>query len=250
MQQTEINKYLKERIQDYLNLNIYGVTLPALYHINYVENQIKSFLSEIGVEKSKIEEFHKRFKNKETEYGWGLGKSSPEELEQNTTELLDLYELNQEELSEEGVENIMRLHGIGIDCSGFVYQVLKYTFEELGQMEEFKQSLAWEDRDESATNADVELLSRSSFEINLYELQPADLVIIQTEENNHCGIIFRQEEQLKLAQVSLFIDNAQVSISSLNIEDGRPLFNFKKNVGTDWISMFESGDLKFKRLEL
>ncbi|MFB6181955.1 MAG: NlpC/P60 family protein [Candidatus Magasanikbacteria bacterium] len=246
----KLNQHITKRIKGYLNLNICDFSVRAPYHINFVENQTKELIANLGISDKKIKEFHREFKNQAIEYGWGLGKSTPEELEEYGEKLVDLYDLDQSNLTKRGLRKLMGLHGIGVDCSGFVYQVLDYAFSQVGKENKFIQSLKWESDKIGVTRADVDLFNQSSREIDLSQIQPGDLVIINKEEDKHCGVVFQKEEQTYIAHSSLFVEPSGVSYFKLNIKNSHPSFDIKIDLDKEWSELYRQGALKFKRLDI
>lgn len=143
----KLNDFALERISDYQNLKISNTKVVTPYYINNIGNQMKRLLEIAEVPEENAKKFSQLYKEKAIPFGWYRGKGSPEEFTEAVLEISQQVGINLGNAKTEGIVEFMKLYGLGIDCSGFVYQVLWYAFEKYGKLKEFTESLAWADKE-------------------------------------------------------------------------------------------------------
>ncbi len=146
----------------------------------------------------------------------------------------------------------MKLFGIGIDCSGFVYNVLKHALEQTGEFEKFNNSLQWKSEKHNVDNAGVFVFKQPATDvIEPKDAQALDLVIIKKgKKHTHICLILEKEGQLKLAQSSIATNPAAVTVTDLEIANNKPIFHFEQTLGKDWAKMYKKDALTFRRLQI
>ncbi len=238
-------------VNRYLNLTINGVTLPAPYYTNNVGRFRKKVMAAAGLDEELIVKVQKKYKDKEVNYGWYRGKGTPEQLEQAAEQLSEKVGLHLQK-SKYGIIEFMKLFGIGIDCSGFVYNVFKHALKQTEQFEKFNNSLQWKSEKHNVDNAGVFVFREPATNIVEPEkVQPLDLVIIKKgNKHTHICLILEKEGTLKLAQSSIATKPAGVTVTDLEIKNNKPVFHFEQTLGKDWGELYKKGNLTFRRLSI
>lgn len=255
IQKEELNKKVRENIEKYINLEMLDQKISCPYVINFVEQEFLSLMKEAGIDEKKIEEVHKLYKGNKSRYGWYRGKGTPEELNDAFLYISKVRNFNIENASPEGLRETMKLFGLGIDCSGFVYNVLLASFKSLNMENFFIQSLSWRKKDETGpSKASVEVFSGNASTIikDLNSLSNLDLLLIKNKlgEYTHMAMILKDEDQLKITQSAFSIIPNGVRVDNMWIEENKPRFEFKVDVGTDWDILYANNQIEFRRLNL
>ncbi len=251
---SKLNEHALDRIDDYLNLRVYKKKVRTSYYINNVGLYVVDGLMEKAqVPEEHAKKVHEMYKNKEAPFGWYRGKGSPEELESAVIEISKQLEFNLENANPEGIREFMKLYGLGVDCSGFVFHVLHFAFEKLERLEEFINSLAWaHDEKHQVSHAGVFVFAgHASTEIAQDEIQPLDLVLINLKgEYTHMALIVEKDSTLLLAQSNLDSKPSGVTLSEINITNGGLKFSYEPQIATDWNTYFDKGIIELRRLKV
>lgn len=146
--QNDYSRFLKEAYEKYL-LALGGKKVPAPYRINipYQADPKK------------------------------YGKSSPEELVENTKQAAGEQGFDLEKATTEEIQGFMYQNMLGIDCSGFVYHLLDYLLKNIDKigMEEIGFPRV------SRTNVEVLTSDEFTDKITMDEIQPGDLIRLNSE---------------------------------------------------------------------
>lgn len=110
-------------IKHYFNLQINNKKIPSPYYTN--EKNTGRHKRNYPVP-SDID----RFKKKNTKRRALVGKGSPGEIEKIVRECGKKYNFALDKASKRDIRDFMEIHGIGIDCSGFVVWILNEVFKE------------------------------------------------------------------------------------------------------------------------
>jgi hypothetical protein len=251
----ELYTKVKENIDRYLNLDILDQKVRCPFGMNKVEQEFLTFMEKTGVSEDKIVKVHMLYKENKGKYGWYRGKGTPEEIENAFLELCKLQTISVKNPTPDGIREIMKLLGMGIDCSGFVYNVLLPAFEALDMKDSFMNSLAWGDKEYTGVSrASVDIFAgRASITIkDLKLLNGLDLVFIKDIDGSyiHMGIILKEKKQLQVVQATLTVLPNGVRIDGMELDGNRPIFNIKRSIGEDWNSLYQNGQIEFRRLRI
>ncbi len=151
-----------------------------------------------------------------------------------------------------GIEEFMKLYGLGVDCSGFVFNTLSFAFEKSGLRKEFMDSLAWPNPEKQGVNyaGAFTFASEMICKISPNELRPLDLVLIKGKTDyNHIAMIVEVEGKLMLAQSNLDSIPNGVSLSEVVLQDSGPNFSYKPQIATDWNTYIKKGIIEFRRFK-
>lgn len=246
---------VRKNIDRYLNLNILDKKVRCPYYINYVEAEFLALMVASGIEEEKVREVHKRYKGNEANYGWYRGKGTPEELENASLEIAKRRGFNLSSPTPEGIRELMRILGLGIDCSGYIYNVFLLSFRSLGLEDEFIQSLAWvEEGRYGASRASVGVFSgdASTLVEDLDSLEDLDLVLLKDREGEylHIAMILKEKDGLKITQAQFSTNPSGVATHGMDVVNGVPSFGFKSGIGSDWRDLYSEGRIEFRRLKV
>jgi hypothetical protein len=249
----ELNNKLRDSIDEYLNMNVAGKTFSCPYFLNHFQFVLHELLKKAVIPKEKEAQIHEMYKNREVAYGWYRGKGTPKEIRDAITKLAKIDKLNLETITPEGLRNFMQLYGIGIDCSGFAYNILRITLSKFNYFDKLKNSLNWQDPSEKrVSKANVATFTgNASYNIKPREIRPLDLILINKNEQwTHIAVITRNlDDNLQVAQSANTVNPTGVSLYPMEIVDNTPKFCFKPEIGETWEKRFRKGELEFRRLK-
>ncbi|MDD4381798.1 MAG: hypothetical protein PHE21_00420 [Candidatus Dojkabacteria bacterium] len=255
IQKEKLNKYVRENIDRYLNLDISNQKISCPYAINFVEQEFLSLMKQSGIDEERIKEVHKLYKGNKSKYGWYRGKGTPEELKSAFLEISKVRDFNIQNASPDGIRESMKLFGLGIDCSGYIYNVLLEGFKSINMEDQFIKSLAWQEEDRTgASRASVEIFSGTASTIitDLDSLSNLDLLLLKNKEGSytHMAMVLKDGDQLKITQSVFSIIPNGVRIDNMRVEENIPRFEFKVDIGTDWNILYTNNRIEFRRLNI
>ena len=97
----------------------------------------------------------------------------------------------------EVIVEFMKAAGLGIDCSGFMYQTLKYAFDKAGYPGLSNDTLEWPDTlgERNEYRAGIKnFTGNASRIIKPFEIQPIDIIVIKNptrEKYSHMALILK-----------------------------------------------------------
>lgn len=254
MSTERLNAHAQERVNDYKNLQIHGKTVSTPYFINKVESYFVDMMKKAGIPEAQISSVREQFRNREALWGWGRGKGTPEEIQRDTLTLSDLVGLPLQGATKDGVIEFMKLYGIGIDCSGLVYNVFSYAFDKSGNFESYDKSLAWINPNERrAVSAGAFVFAgKASDQIPSDEVGPLDLILIKGRGNRyvHVAMLLMDSEGLKVTQSTIACMPTGINESRFVVNAGQPQFEYVPTIGERWEELHANGSLEFRRLKV
>ncbi|OGC52186.1 hypothetical protein A2982_01730 [candidate division WWE3 bacterium RIFCSPLOWO2_01_FULL_39_13] len=249
-----LNKYAVKRCRDYLELNVYGKQVVTPYYINNIQPEFIELMRESGINEELAKKVSEKYKNKLVPYGWYRGKGTPEQLSRSAETLSDRVGLSLKNATKNGVGEFMKLYGLGIDCSGFVYNLLEYAFHKTSLGNEFEASLDWRDEKKMGANyaGTFVFAGKASNPITVDQARPLDLVFIKDKSKHlHMGIfLFFDRLGLCLAQSSLVTIPSGVTRTSFRVRNKKPVFGFRPSIGSMWERLYQKGILEVRRLKI
>jgi hypothetical protein len=250
----DLNKLCLGRILDYQNLEIYGKRVLCPYFINHLEGHIYQLMQDAGISLQGISAFKELYNNNGTNYVWNKGKGTPEQIVFAVVEASSKVRMPLEKASPGVIQQFMKLYGIGIDCSGFVYNVLNYAFRAKDSVTCFMDSLAWEDKNrKTASRAGCFVFADGASEIiNPSKIDELDLILIKgkTRKYAHIAMVVKENDMLQVAQSQISNVPDGISLTNLEIVDGKPAFGFTPEIGEAWGTLYQSKKLEFRRLNI
>lgn len=246
----ELNNLVLNEAEHYRKLQIYNCEIICPYYINRPVGYLIELMRNVGVDGQKITEFYSRFKSNDAPYGWYQGKGTPVQIEDTVKHFLPYAGFGRPKITPEGIRDLMRLRGIGVDCSGFVFNVLLEGFKNSGIEKEFINSISWNDHNkQNVFQANVATFYNSSFPIKAQELRGLDIAIM--ENQGHIAIVLSDTGgNLKLYQSTPWCSPSGVNASNLLISEEKVEFSFIPSMGDNWEDMYKRGEIEFRRLNI
>lgn len=232
-----------------------GLTIAVPYHINRMSGYLKDLVLAAGATEEMAGTVLELYKQGGVPYGRFRGKGSADQIKQIADDLLPtLVDYPEGVTSPEGMVRLMEFHGLGVDCSGFVYNVLSEVFERMGQTEVFTNSINWVDPERIGVNyAGTGVLAASSELVDWSEAEHGDLIFIKNESKErylHVAMLLAdaQDGSLYMAQSAFATQVSGVEVSNFRLENGQPIFGFERLMGIDWQEYLRSERLELRRL--
>lgn len=247
---TKLNNLAWQRVQEYQNLSIAGKKVHCPYAINFFSSNIKSLMQQADVDEDHMTETLKLYKQRHVGYGWYRGKGTPEQIAAAAEELGEMHGYNLANSTPAGIAEFMKLFGLGVDCSGFVFNVLEYAYSQTTNGLDFSSKLSWKDKDRVGVDyAGAAFLADNSRLIEASEVQPLDLVFYYSDgSHSHIALILESENGLQIVQSNIDCLPTGINVSALTITSSQPNFAYTPAIGSPWNDYRES--LQFRRLAL
>lgn len=243
----KLNDLALSYIERYQNLNIYNKKVNCTYFINQFGMSLVSELKNIGISKETIIKVNNLLKQKQVLYAWDRGKGTPKQIEQNAVKLSKKVNINLQNANKEGITNFLNLYGLGVDCSGFVFNTLNYTFKKVNKQKAFLNSLSFAGDDKSASKAGVFVFNgEASRPIKPTKIKPLDILI--NKNNTHISLVVKKSGDLYLAQSNL--DSNGVNLSKINVTSNKVDINFKTTISKPYNILLKNGVIEFRRLKI
>lgn len=181
----KLNKHAVKYVNKYQNLKFGTKKVNTPYFKNIFSKKVPTKVSLI-------------INSKTIGYGVGKGKLKPQEIVKLTYKAAKTDKMYIKKSSELKIQNLMKLFGLGVDCSGYLFNILKYSIEKTGKYNKF--------------------LRNSRFKIGVKEFdmlsekvetpQPLDILI--SSDKSHIKLLifknnelFETESSLSLGEVSV-----------------------------------------------
>jgi hypothetical protein len=252
-----LNKYCWERVNQYLSLDIYGTKISTPYFINNVERFFVDLMKKAKIDTHLIEKVRSMYKDKNIPYGWYRGKGTPEQIEQSTLEISKRQGLSLKMASKETILEFMKLYALGVDCSGFAYNILFYAINKSGNKKKLDQILDWKNKSiKNVYQAGAFVFAGKASElVNPNQLKELDLILIRNPKSNkhiHIAIILKDDKN-KLVVVQSVISKSPsgVRVDGMKVKNNQPFFEFQPEIGgtgNGWENLYKKGYLEFRRL--
>lgn len=244
----EVVKLARGVVDKYFGLDFFGKRIVCPYYTNHVGKVFMDAMWDGGLEVNKARQVMSNFNGQKYPYGWWRGKGSPEQI---VKAVLDIAALEGADLSRGSVESIrefMLMHGLGVDCSGFVYNVLTRSGLDLDAVLDFKDA----DKRGVFKAGAFTFAGKASELVGFSALSDLDLILIKNRQGkySHVALILKNGKELEVYQSTSTIYPAGVRVDKLYIEKSGPRFEFKPELGTDWGKLWQEGRLEFRRLRL
>jgi hypothetical protein len=225
----EMTKKAWERVDRYLNLQIGGKKIVCPYFTNHAGFYFIQAMREAGLDLETGMKVMKVYNSNRLPYGWFRGKGTPEQIEEAAVEIAGMEEINLDKATAAGIVEFLRVYGLGVDCSGFVYNVLTGAGIKF-ELEVFKAGA-------------FTFAGKASEQITDNELQSTDLILIKkiSGEYSHVALVLEKEGELWICQSTSTASPAGVVVSKY--AEG-----FRSEMGTDWEELRRSGRLELRRL--
>ncbi len=172
----ELNRHALDQVAKYQNLELFGTKVSTPYYTNNIEPLFLKLMRELQIEEKLVEIVHQKYKQRQIPFGWYRGKGTPEQISQATIELAALLDFKPRTAIAKKTQGFMYLYGIGVDCSGFVYNVLKYAFTQVGK--NIDEVSFWKDpKKTGADKAGTEYFFNNSSKLDTQLARPLDILL-------------------------------------------------------------------------
>lgn len=237
------NKIALELTDSYQNIKYGDLVVPVPYFINIAEQEYKKAMLDIGLTKEEIKKITEYVKAGKTALGAYGGKGSPEELDEDVSRLVEeLKEMRFVPKTEDHLRDWMKQMHIGLDCSGYVYNVFK-KIEEMLDIEILSEFVWAEPETKKPTHAGVFIFDSDNLEtINDFNLKSLDILIF--DDYSHVGIVLEVESDLKLVDCSM--GNDGIFFHDLDTSGE----NISVSGSTEWERYMKDKRVKVKRIDL
>jgi hypothetical protein len=249
----QLNDLVLKKFTEYENLAVHDKKISTPYFMNNVGMWFAGLMEDEGVGQDKIRKVKKAFSNRRVPYGWYRGKGKPEEIAEAAEKISEKLGLPLKNASREVILEFMKLFGLGVDCSGLVYNLLSYGVRKLGDESLLDESLDWIDPSfRGVTRAGASCFTgKASVVVKPEDVRMLDIIFIKkkTESgSNHLGLVLKRNNCLVVVQSTIAVMPIGVNMSSLEIVDCKPVFGFKPEMGPSWRELFGIKRLEFRRL--
>jgi hypothetical protein len=251
MSRDELERRAWEAFESYLSLTVGPLRVACPYFLNRAEAEFRRILAELGAEKALQDGLREAVDSGAVAYGELRGKGTPEAIANAVLRLLDRLGIPRGSVSRGGLLDLMRFHGLGVDCSGLVFNVLCAALPDTRSREAFIGSLSWgNSRRRDANRAWTGVFAgKASRRILPEEARPLDLVLIQRAGRwDHVAIVLGDRSGLWIGHSTLCQSPAGVHRFPFFARDARPSFAFQPDLGEAWEEKWEQGLLEMRRL--
>ncbi len=240
---------------EYLNLEVNGMKVVCPYYMNIIEKEFLKLMNEAGISDELSGKVHQLYKENSANYGWYRGKGTAKEIESACVKIAARRGFPLENATSEGIRIFMNFVGLGVDCSGYIYNVLIKGFEELGMKNELDNSLRWADKERiGVSKASVGIFAGDASCVipNISDLKPLDLILYKSCDGgySHCAMVLEQEDSLFVTQSTLTSSPNGVRLDKLCIKNGMPRFDCNTVLGKTFEQRLNEGLIEFRRLKI
>ena len=243
----------REMIRGYQRLEIGKNIVSCPYYMNVAKRSVVSLLEKAGVFGNGIEKFSLLWKQAAVDFGRFQGKGLPEEIALAALQISKKIGLSIENAEPATAVEVMKHLGLGIDCSGFVFNVLKYAFGSSGGLGEFMDGLDWADTDKrDASRAGVFVFAgKASYVVEASSLRGLDLLLMRglSGKYTHIALLLATgEDEFEVAQSTLLAVPTGINLSRMKVVGLNPVFEFTPGLGKRWEEIFAEVRIEFRRL--
>lgn len=205
----DANKKAVAVIDHYQHIKFGERTITPPYFINSVEMIYRNIFLKAGASPEVVDLAIKMIRHNETPLDGRVGKGTPEEFEAALIRLRDYLltqGINLAKKDDRLVRIFMKAFHLGIDCSGFVFNVLLKSLS-AKEFEELLLKLSWiNDTNRTVTQAwcAVYQTDKLSTITDISAIQPLDLLVLK--DLTHIGIVIYKDEKYFLADSSIELD--------------------------------------------
>lgn len=189
----QFQETLYQHIHRYTTLSL-GKTqsVRAPYYMNTIQSFWSDMMRKAGIPNKLRQRALNYYRNNEVPYGWFRGKGKPEELVRATKEIAEQMGFDIKNATAYGVREFMKHVGIGIDCSGFIYNVLEDSLAEITKQTDYlEKKLHWDNPlHKGVTQASVRQLTQKQHSQTISSftnLRSGDLI---ARKDTHILLVF------------------------------------------------------------
>jgi hypothetical protein len=233
-----------ERTERYRHLQIGDKKVVTPYFSNEIGTYFRKLMEQAGLSGKMTAGVYELYKKKQIPFGWYRGKGTPEELEVAVVELARQRCVDIKGGSSAGIMEFMKQTGLGVDCSGFAYEILAFA---LGRDRWMK--IAGRDRFHLGSSG---FARRLSGELKKDKPGPLDLVLVKeiNGDYGHVAVILERNSKLFIAQSTSTAVSPGVTTDELKMAEGKPVFGFIPSRGANWQQLYDQNRLEFRKLNI
>ncbi len=249
----QLNQFSLESVTSFQNIQAFGTAANTPYYINNIEYYINELLQKAQVTQDKITQINNDYQNRGVLYGWYLGKGNPQQITESVIKMTQQIGFDSTGMTSYGLASLLNFFGLGVDCSGFVYQVMLHAFTEIDKREEFINSLNWTDPTQKGPNyAGVSVFTGSaSTEIAPHDARAMDIVVLGTDGDfDHIGMFVEEDGQLMLAQSNINTEPTGPGLTQVDKTTTGLDFKLQQTFGESWNSLLNQELLQVRRLTI
>ena len=247
MQIEELNKLAWKVTEKYLHLHVGKQQIQTPYFTNEIGRELGKMLRKAGVSSEEIRRFFLPYNNKEIPFGWFRGKGTPEQLEEAVSGVARMEHVDVDSFTEGGAREFMILKGLGVDCSGFAYNL----FSELFGVEKVNEILDWSTPVQEAYKAGAfTFAGKASEVVSPTEIRPLDLLLFKKVSDAgyyHVAVVLEDRGEWKVVQSTSTVFPMGVHVSGLTVENGILNFDFDQSRGKSWNQLYSEGRIELRR---
>jgi hypothetical protein len=247
-----VEEKAREMIQKYQELKVGESTVSCPYYMHVVRADVMELLKEVSVSDKEIRKFSALWKRKMKGFGYLQGKGTPDEITSAALQITKRIGLSIEHAKPEIAVEMMKHLGLGIDCSGAVFNVLKYAFEAVGKLEKFMDSLDWREQNKrDASRAGVFIFAgKASRLVDTSDLRTLDLLLVKNQDDRytHIAMLLGAKGGFEVVQSTVLAVPTGINVSRLSVVDKKPVFEFVPGLGKRWEEVYVEGGIEFRRL--
>ncbi|OGC99306.1 hypothetical protein A3B58_00520 [Candidatus Amesbacteria bacterium RIFCSPLOWO2_01_FULL_48_50] len=244
----KVNQLAWKRVDEYVRLWIGDLEVVMPYFTNDVGREFGKIMREVEVPAKLIKEVFRVYNMNGVPFGWYRGKGTPEQIKQAVAEIAKIHGVELESFTPLGLVEFMKMVGLGVDCSGFAYQVLGSAVGE----ENLKQVLDWESEEQEVYKAGVfTFAGRASEAISWEELQPLDLILLKKKDlvtYSHVALVLERQGWWVVQSTSTAVPMG-VTVDRLKPTSRGPVFDFKPSRGESWEELWKQDRMELRRLK-
>ena len=200
---TKKNEVLLDVANQYQHLTYGDLVVAVPYFINTAEQIYKQTMKKVGIEIETVNKVIKYIKEGKTPLGSTGGKGSPKELSADLARLMVYLDgIGYHPTSKVHVRSWMTEMHIGLDCAGYIYQILAEVEEALDVP--ILNELTWRDKENiKPSHAGAFIFDSESLEkiTDLRQLKPLDILVFS--DHTHVGMVCNYKHRLALTDCSM-----------------------------------------------
>jgi hypothetical protein len=249
MEIEQANRLALEITEKYLNLNVGKHRIQTPYFTNDVGREFGKMLRKGGLPGEEIKRLFLPYNNREIPFGWYRGKGSPEQIEEAVRGIAEMEQSDVSLFTEGGAREFMLLHGLGVDCSGFAYNMYKSVFGE----EQVNKMIDWSTPVQEAYKAGAYTFAGKASEIvEAKDMKPLDLLLFKKSDgvNYYHVAVILEDNGWKVVQSTSTVFPMGVHVSDVAVTDAGLDFGFEPARGKSWNQLYSEGRIELRRSKI
>ncbi len=245
----ELNLRAWMLVERYMKLSLGSHEVVAPYFTNDVGRMFGRLMNIAGLTEDEKMRIIGPYKENKMQYGHFQGKATPEQLEKSFGEIAKAEDVDMGSFTAAGAREYMILKGLGVDCSGFAYNI----YSQLLGADKLKSILDWRHAYEPYFAKAYTFAGKASVLVGVDDLRPLDMLLFRKADMSdyfHIALLLKDAGGWKVVQSTSAVTPMGVNISQLEMVNGKPKFSFEPARGKRYEELFEQKRLEFRRLKL